>query len=360
MESLSGFGINSILWEEREFLDGGRYYYSPALGQMRLEPPPVMKGGILADEQGLGKTLEVLGLIIASLDELKHEAAEAAKDCCEDDLVPTHATLIIVPPALVSQWWSEIRKAVGDALEVQYFNPKSLIFESDTEEEKDPDVVITTYAALQTNNSSKTLFSFSWGRVVLDEMQEIRSSTTKIAKNCDNLYCQRRWMVSGTPLFDGIDDLRGELNFLQLEPYAARLEDGFFDFSIMNHWRHQSMHGLDTLKILGMLILRRSKSMTISETGQPLLGLKPLTVEFVPIPQSLSERAVYCFLESVISRVLNGGPNVKGATSRATCLRILREGCISPVSRGIHGLETCYALTITHLVLTFFDTKDLT
>ena len=308
MESLSGLGINSMLWEEREFLDGGKYYYSPALGQMRLVEPPVMKGGVLADEQGLGKTFEVLGLIIASLEELKQEAEEALKDTTEDDLIPTHATLIIVPPALVSQWKAEICKAVGDALEVQYYNPKTLIFEQDGEEEADPDIVITTYAALEAPKSSKILSSFVWGRIVLDEMQEIRSSTTKIAKNCDSLVCQRRWMLSGTPLFDGIDDLRGELNFLRLDPYSANLEDGFFDFSITNHWAQHSIHGLETLRILGMLILRRSKSMTIVSSQQPLLGLKPLTIEFVPIPQDPSERAVYCFLESIVSRELNEMP----------------------------------------------------
>lgn len=331
MESLGGLGINSILWEEREFLDCGRYYYSPALGQMRLVAPPVMKGGVLADEQGLGKTFEVLGLIIASLDELKQEAAEALKETTKDDLIPTHATLIIVPPALVSQWKAEIRKAVGDALVVQYFNPKSLIFEHDGEKEADPDIVITTYAALHAPNSSRTLSSFIWGRIVLDEMQEIRSSTTKIAKNCDNLVCQRRWMLSGTPLFDGIGDLRGELNFLNLEPYSAALEDGFFDFSITNHWTQHSVHGLETLRILGLLLLRRSKSMTIVQSRQPLLGLKPLTVEFVPIPQDPSERAIYCFLESIVSRVLNGRDGTNTA-SRTCCLRVLREMCISSVS----------------------------
>ena len=49
-------------------------------------------------------------------------------------------------------------------------------------------------------------------------MQEIRSSTTQIAKMCERLQCNRRWMLSGTPLFEGIADLRGELNFLHLEP----------------------------------------------------------------------------------------------------------------------------------------------
>jgi hypothetical protein len=45
MEHLPGFGINSIIWEEREFFDGNKYYYSPALGQIRLNRPPVTVGG---------------------------------------------------------------------------------------------------------------------------------------------------------------------------------------------------------------------------------------------------------------------------------------------------------------------------
>ena len=349
MESLGGFGINSILWEEREFLDGGKYYYSPALGQIRLAPPPAMKGGILADEQGLGKTLEVLGLIVASLDELKQEAGLARAIHAQGDLTPSHATLIIVPPALVSQWHTEVRKAVGDALIVQYFDPKTSAFVGEGSSLGDPDIVITTYAALQNNKSSRTLSSFSWGRIVLDEMQEIRSSTTKIAKNCDDLVCQRRWMLSGTPLFDGIDDLCGELQFLRLSPYAAGLEDGFFKFSISNHWLHHSLHGLETLRILGLLILRRSKSMTIVETGQPLLGLKPLTVEFVPIAQDPSERALYCFLESIVSRVLQGDKVKTTHASPTNCVVKLREMCISAVSCTVF----CYRKEIIGFSYTF-------
>ena len=52
MEELGGFGINSIIWED---FDGGKYYYSPALGQIRLNRPPKTVGGCVADEMGLGK-----------------------------------------------------------------------------------------------------------------------------------------------------------------------------------------------------------------------------------------------------------------------------------------------------------------
>lgn len=340
MESLGGFGINSVLWETREFLDGGKYYYSPALGQIRLRPPPVMKGGLLCDEMGLGKTIEVLGLVLATLDDLKQEVA--TQPIVDKSIPAWHATLIVVPPALVSQWLDEIHKTTGDSLVVEFFDFKTQSFQQKSKKwtapNVSPDIVVTTYAALEKAPSAKMLSSIAWGRVVLDEMQEIRQSTSKIARICEQLECNRRWMLSGTPLFEGIDDLRGELNFLRLEPFSAALEDGFFNFAIANHWEQRNVAAFETLRVLGLFILRRSKNMTIRATGVPILGLKPLTVEFVPIPQSLSERALYCFLEYVLAQELRDASNAR--TSRGLCLRLLRELCISTV-RLLEGIWKC-------------------
>lgn len=218
MERLGGFGINSIIWEEREFLDGGKYYYSPALGQIRLSRPPVTVGGCCADEMGLGKTLQMLSLIASSLVKLKKEAKEGGKDC-------THATLIILPPALVMQWCNEVKKSCGESLAVSVLDANTDKVEKGIvgSAGSGSDIIFTTYSALEKPKTSRFLSSWKWGRVVLDEQQEIRSSTTVIARNCESLDCHRRWMLSGTPIFSSIDDLRGELNFLRLTPYAAKV-----------------------------------------------------------------------------------------------------------------------------------------
>ncbi|KAL3909551.1 MAG: hypothetical protein SGILL_008042, partial [Bacillariaceae sp.] len=88
-EHLPGTGINGLLWEQREFPDGGSYYFSPVLGQLRLSlsDEPV-RGGVLADEMGLGKTCSVLALILASLPDIKREVSFEKKDTA------TSATLI--------------------------------------------------------------------------------------------------------------------------------------------------------------------------------------------------------------------------------------------------------------------------
>ncbi|CAB9507231.1 DNA repair protein RAD5 [Seminavis robusta] len=370
MEHLKGaYGINSVLWEQRSFLDGGEYYYSPALGQIRLgKPPPHMKGGLLIDEQGCGKTVEVLGLIMATLPELKATVRHRTGDNYEGDTYYsaasedeeeyiTHTTLIVVPPALVGQWLHEIEKAVGKTTLTVCFMaaqsgevkkclpPPPNDNQGDKSEDEDDwdlirgaDILVTTYDALEKPKAARKLQDVTFARVVLDEMQEIASPTTKIAKNCEHLQCDRRWMLSGTPIYSGIKDLRGELNMLRLEPFGANFDDGFFDFAIQTPWDAKKPSAVATLQILCLLALRRSSSMTVEETGVGLLDLKPLTVEFVPVPQTVCERALYCFMECIVASELERTNKATKRTkagsdkkSRALCLRLLRELCITPM-----------------------------
>ena len=293
---------------------------------------------------GLGKTLQMLSLIASSLEELRHEAKnghDGGNQC-------THATLIIVPPSLVMQWFNEVKKSCGESLKVDVLDVnKSNFCINDLRIEsggKGSDILITTYNALEKSKSICYLSSWSWGRVVLDEQQEIRSSTTKIAQNCESLNCHRRWMLSGTPIFEGVEDLRGELNFLRLSPFAAKYEDGFFNFSVMNHWNQRSLQGLETLRVLGLVILRRGKSMTIRNTGSPIMEQRKLTIEAVPVAQSSSERALYCWFESLVSKELNRSEDSETKSSiksRTHCLRMLGSICFSAVmingGLGVHS-----------------------
>ena len=324
MEALDS--INDLLWDEREFWDGGKYYCCPALGQLRLERPARLKGGLVCDRMGLGKTIEVLGLVLATLPEMKEQAAATGGN---------HATLIIVPPALVAQWIAELRKCVGDdLLTVDYydFRTMSVTRRLGKDPNADADIVVTTYNALEKPSTAKQLQDEKWARIVLDEMQEIRSSTTMIAKMCEKLSGDRRWMLSGTPLFDGIDDLRGELNFLKLCPFAASNEDGFFKFMIGNPWENREIDAIERLQVLSAILLRRSKAMTVVATGRPLLDtLPPLTVEFVPIQPNNAERAMYYFMEWIAGSEAAASEESKKFTQKRLCLRLVRELCISPV-----------------------------
>jgi SNF2 family DNA or RNA helicase len=115
-------GLNELFWEEWYFQDdlSRPYFFAPGLGELRLERPEQWRGGILSEEMGMGKTIEILALIQSSKLKRERERRErrggGSSGGCEpgvigaDGVVGSHATLIVVPNHLVSQWASEISR----------------------------------------------------------------------------------------------------------------------------------------------------------------------------------------------------------------------------------------------------------
>lgn len=64
-------------------------------GVYESEEPPPLRGGIIADPMGLGKTLTMIALAAADLDRVKDVALAYES---EGDRYHLDATLIIVPP----------------------------------------------------------------------------------------------------------------------------------------------------------------------------------------------------------------------------------------------------------------------
>jgi hypothetical protein len=76
----------------------------------RVRRPILVRGGIVADEVGYGKTAITLGLIDAA-----GEAPEPPKDL-QEGFLHTKATLVIVPSHLMSQWPKEVGKFLGSSV----------------------------------------------------------------------------------------------------------------------------------------------------------------------------------------------------------------------------------------------------
>lgn len=161
----------------------------------------VSNGGILADSMGMGKTLSVLGVIVAN-----PSKATTRKN-------GKMVTLVVATKSAVPQWKDEV-KLHTTSLKVKHFNKNE-----DEEWLWEADVLLIGYAELQSlwKKGSHPLFEFTFHRIVLDEAHEIRNADTQTYQACLALKGTLKWCLSATPTPNGIGELYSPLKFLDVK-----------------------------------------------------------------------------------------------------------------------------------------------
>lgn len=146
-----------------------------------------VSGGIIADEMGIGKSAEVIALIV-----------QQKENQIDDE--EGGATLIITDLSLIEQWHNEFKK---------FCKPNVLKCYSFYAKDQKPidkiarkyDVVITNYSVISSAFMKKKSFlEVDWERIVLDEAHGIRNPETQKASACLSLTAKYRWVVSGSPV----------------------------------------------------------------------------------------------------------------------------------------------------------------
>lgn len=202
-----------------------------------------LRGGILAEEMGLGKTVELIAL-------MTHHIRDMPEGNVFDPYTgvyvkPSGATLIITPPSILEQWISELH---NHASELKVFHYKGLPPPSAPKKDHESatvehlmryDVVLTTYHVLSKEihhavpppdrsfrhgnrhkRRTSPLVGISWWRVCLDEAQMVESGVSQAATVARIIPRCNAWAVSGTPLRKDVQDLRGLLVFLRCDGFA--------------------------------------------------------------------------------------------------------------------------------------------
>ncbi|KAK0242216.1 SNF2 family N-terminal domain-containing protein [Armillaria nabsnona] len=182
---------------------------------MKQQEQGVWRGGMLADEMGMGKTIQIIALLIS------------------DRKKPN---LVIAPTVAIMQWKNEI-EAHTDGMKVLIWHGHAR--ESDVKELKKYDVVLSTYAVLESSfrkqekgferkkgdrkmliTEKSPVHQIQWNRIILDEAHNIKERATNTAKAAFELQGNYRWCLSGTPLQNRVGELYSLVRFLGGDPFS--------------------------------------------------------------------------------------------------------------------------------------------
>ncbi|XVE77163.1 hypothetical protein DITRI_Ditri13aG0039700 [Diplodiscus trichospermus] len=161
--------------------------------------------GILADEMGLGKTVQVMALI-AYLMEFKGNYGPH---------------LIIVPNAVLVNWKSELHNWLPSVSCIYYVGGKdqrSKLFSQVLAMKFN--VLVTTYEFVMYDRSK--LSKIDWKYIIIDEAQRMKDRESVLARDLDRYRCQRRLLLTGTPLQNDLKELWSLLNLLLPEVFDNR------------------------------------------------------------------------------------------------------------------------------------------
>ncbi|TFK88380.1 hypothetical protein K466DRAFT_520961 [Polyporus arcularius HHB13444] len=170
-------------------------------------------GGMLADEMGMGKTIQMISLMVSD---------NGAKP-----------NLVVAPTVAIMQWRNEIELHTDNLLKTLVWHGSSR--ESNVKELKKYDVVLTSYSVLESCfrkehsgfkrkghivKEKSPLHAIEWNRVILDEAHNIKERSTNTAKATFELQAKYRWCLSGTPLQNRVGELYSLVRFLGGDPFS--------------------------------------------------------------------------------------------------------------------------------------------
>ncbi len=267
-----------------------------------------MKGAILGDVMGLGKTLQAIGFITKNVN------------------AGLQNNLVICPATLIDNWRKEIEKFSPELKVLTHFGqyrsgiPSGLV---------NYDVVVTSYDALVADHA--ILRAINWNIVILDEAQQIKNPEAKRTLRSKGLPREFGLAISGTPLENRLRDIWSLSDFAQ--PGLFGTEDSF-----SNEFESSSSGAIEVNRILRSIMLRRKLSDIDHQLPEKIVKDYPLRW-----PEELNEIYERVRQEALAEFAHAGGLVATGRLRKLTTHPILMD--VGP-QNDLLALSPKYALTV--------------
>lgn len=340
-----------------------------------------LHGGILAEEMGLGKSVELISLMCLNKRNIAEE--DVYDPYLNKTVKASSATLIITPPAILEQWRTEINRHAPHLKVFHYQGmarqtlPKTGLDETTVEHLLQFDVVLTSYNVLSRElhhvtpppdrslrrkkvhkRRNSPLVDISWWRVCLDEAQMVESGVSQAATVARIIPRCNAWAVSGTPLRNNITDLVGLLIFLRYEPFAST--KGLFGRLDKASFRD----------LISRMALRHTKDQIRNELDIPPQRRVVITVPFTEIEEEYYKdmfRQMHeaCFLTSdgVPVREDRGLDHPETIERMRDWLVRLRQTClhshVGEKNRKAFGTKSRTLRTVQEVLQVMIDQNDM-
>jgi SNF2 family DNA or RNA helicase len=253
-------------------------------------------GAVLADEMGLGKTVQALALLCA--------AGESGV-----------ASLVVCPASLLENWRREAANFAPGLRVIVHHGGRRL---SDPAQLRDCDLVITSYGTLVRDGSLFNEREFLC--VIADEAQHIKNRQSQNARALRALRARSRFVLTGTPVENSMDDLRSLFEFL-LPGYLDRVPPGARSGDRV--WLDQRLRAQTA-----PYILRRTKGAVAPEL--PAKIEQTIWCELTAVQAALYQAAQQGAERDLIDLAAGGASENRLRFAALTQLLRLRQICCDP------------------------------
>lgn len=288
-------------------------------------------GGILADEMGLGKTLQAIAVLAALRGSPQSTSASTrtGSPATPGDGLPA---LVVCPASLLENWRRECARFAPEMRVFVHHGERRL---AAPEAAREWDVLITSYGTL---TRDQTLFSAVPFRcVIADEAQHIKNRRSQNAAALRSLQARSRFLLTGTPVENSLEDLRSLFEFL-LPGYLNRLPAGL-------RGEERAWHDERLRAQTAPYILRRTKRAVAPELPEKIeqvlwCELTPAQAALYRETQERSERELFDLEASGASEgALKFAALTQLLRLRQICcdprlVRATSEGTIEPANAG--------------------------
>ncbi|WP_078555299.1 DEAD/DEAH box helicase [Bacillus alkalicellulosilyticus] len=201
-------------------------------------------GACLADDMGLGKSIQTIAYILSIYE--------------QPTLGSQEPFLLVCPTSLIGNWEKEIAQFAPD-LKVYVHHGTSRLNETEFLQDRSQfHVIITSYAIAFRDIDFLT--EFTWNGLILDEAQHIKNIETKQRKAIKRIYATHRIALTGTPIENRLKELWSIIDLLN-DGYLGSFQHFTTTFSKEIEGQQSNGERLQQLQqLITPFILRRKKS----------------------------------------------------------------------------------------------------